>query len=116
MGIEQADTPDSMRRALERPSDTAGHADPVRTDPERQTAAHRLYRDLVDHVYGKTHDAWVQGLPDLRATWGKIEEKYPERTRLAPRTVSARTPARAANCPTDSGPVSGPVPRSIAIT
>jgi hypothetical protein len=58
----------------------------MRTDPEWRATVHRLYRVLVEHVYGKAHDAWVQAVPDLRSVWGKIEEKYPERTGQTPRT------------------------------
>lgn len=86
MRIEETESPDAAHRARERPADATDRADPMRTDPEWRATVHRLHRVLVDHVYGKAHDAWVQALPDLRATWDKIEEKYPERTRHSPRT------------------------------
>ncbi len=86
VGIEETESPDAARRGLERPAEATDRADPIRTDPEWRATVHRLYRVLVDHVYGKAHDAWVRALPDLRAAWEKQEEKYPERTRVIPRT------------------------------
>jgi hypothetical protein len=86
--IDEAEAPDAVNRGLERGTGTgtAADADLMRTDPEWRGTVHRLYRVLVDHTYGKTHDAWAQALPDLRALWEKQEEKYPERAQVTPRT------------------------------
>jgi hypothetical protein len=77
------------------PADAA-RTDAVLTNAEQRAAAHRVYRDRVDHTYdlarieagaeSQAHDAWAQALPGLRATWEEHKEKYPERSRVAPRT------------------------------
>ena len=84
MAIDSAEPPDAVRRDPGPAS--ADRADLMRTDPEYRATVHRLYRALVDHVYGQAHDAWVRALPDLRAVWEKQEEKYPERSRATART------------------------------
>jgi hypothetical protein len=81
--IDRAERPDALRRGRE-PGDP-GPADPIRADPQWRAVVHRLYHALVEHRYGLAHDAWVRAVPDLRAAWDKQEEKYPERTRAAPR-------------------------------
>jgi hypothetical protein len=60
--------------------------DDVLTNAAQLKAAHLHYRDLVDNAYGKPREAWAEALPELRAAWEKHEEKYPERSRLTPRT------------------------------
>jgi hypothetical protein len=60
--------------------------DDVLADPTQRTTVHLQYRELVDNAYGKPRDAWAEALPELKAAWEKHEEKYPERSRLAPRT------------------------------
>jgi len=97
------------------PSDGARtHA--VLAAPEERAAAHRLYRDRVDHTYDVTRieagedagardadseareaeapeatdaggrDAWAEAFPGLRAEWEKHEREFPERSRSAPRS------------------------------
>jgi hypothetical protein len=82
--IDEANAPDAIRHGPER-STGAERTDPMRADPEWRAAAHRLYRVLAEHEYGRAHDAWARALPDLRAAWEKQEEKYPERTQPTPR-------------------------------
>ena len=86
---------DAVRPARNRSADAAPAAgDDARSDTAlpgtaERAAASRRYRDLVDDAYGtargeRARDA--QALPELRDAWGKHEEKYPERSRPAPRT------------------------------
>ncbi|MGD0701115.1 MAG: hypothetical protein ABSA02_14650 [Trebonia sp.] len=56
------------------------------TNTAQLKAAHLHYRDAVANAYGKPRDAWAEALPQLRAAWEEHEQKYPERSRLAPRT------------------------------
>jgi hypothetical protein len=73
------------------PSDGA-RTDAVLTAPEERAAAHRRYRDKVDHTYDVTRieaeepeagPAWAEALPGLRAEWEKHEREFPERSRSA---------------------------------
>jgi hypothetical protein len=72
-------------RPAGRAADGAGHGSAA--DAERKAIAGRLLRVLADHVYGAARDAWAQALPDLRAAWENHKQRYPERSRLTPRTT-----------------------------
>ena len=53
-----------------------------------QIAAHLQYRETVS-VSVRAADgraAWAEALPQLRAAWEEHKERYPDRTRAAPRT------------------------------
>jgi hypothetical protein len=81
---------------IDRPDDgdTPDDVPARRADPDAapllalkaRVAAHSLYRFTVEEVYAAARDAWSEAVPGLRSAWEKHEEKYPERTRLAPRT------------------------------
>ena len=91
-GGERGDTlPADSSDADGAPSDDA-RTDAVLAAPEERAAAHRLYRDRVDHTYDVTRieaeepeagDAWAEALPGLRAEWEKHEREFPERSRSA---------------------------------
>jgi hypothetical protein len=91
-GGERGDTlPADPSDADGAPSDGA-RADAVLAAPEERAAAHRLYRDRVDHTYDVTRieaeepeegAAWAEALPGLRAEWEKHEREFPERSRSA---------------------------------
>ena len=52
-----------------------------------QLAEHARYRDTVDAAYqAATRDAWARAVPELRAVWEDHKQRYPERSRAAPRT------------------------------
>src|SRR5215831_464765 len=55
-------------------------------DPADRLAEHTRYRGNVEQTYGAAPDAWAEALPGLHSAWEEHVEKYPERTRLAPRT------------------------------
>ena len=55
-------------------------------DPAERSAEHTRYRGNVEQTYGTARDAWAEALPGLHSAWEEHVEKYPERTRLAPRT------------------------------
>jgi hypothetical protein len=82
-----ADPTDRADRADRGDHGDAG-ADPDRSavlaDPARRVAEHRMYRALVDHVYGKARDAWAEAVPQLRASWEIIKEKYGHEERDEP--------------------------------
>jgi hypothetical protein len=64
----------------------------VLADPERLVAEHRSYREIVGRDYAAaardqwTDDRWTEAVPELRAAWEKINEKYEyaERDETAP--------------------------------
>jgi hypothetical protein len=76
-----ADAPERDNAPVDDVPASVAHANPT-----QRTAAHLQYRELVDNAYGKPRDAWAEVLPEMEAAWEKHEEKYPERSRLAPRT------------------------------
>jgi hypothetical protein len=84
---DTADATDRADRADRGDHGDAG-ADPDRSvvlaDPARRVAEHRMYRALVDHVYGKARDAWAEAVPQLRASWEVIKEKYGHEERDEP--------------------------------
>jgi hypothetical protein len=55
-----------------------------------QIAAHLRYRETVSVTLQAAADraAWADALPRLRAAWEDHKERYPERTRAAPRTAA----------------------------
>jgi len=55
-------------------------------DPAERSAEHTRYRGNVEQTYPVARDAWAEALPGLHSAWEEHVEKYPERTRLAPRT------------------------------
>jgi hypothetical protein len=92
---------DAAHPARNRPADAAPDAasasgddapgDAALPGAAERAAAHCRYRELIDDAYGtargaQARDAWAEALPELRDAWGKHEEKYPERSRPAPRT------------------------------
>ena len=70
-------------------ADAARH--PARPGPpdgeERLAITRRLHRVLIDHTYGVARDAWAAAVPHLRAAWENHKERYPERSRVPPRTT-----------------------------
>jgi hypothetical protein len=57
-------------------TDGRGDANGVLADPERLGAEHRAYRAIVGRDYGVARDQWAEAVPELRAAWEKIKEKY----------------------------------------
>jgi hypothetical protein len=53
-----------------------------------QIAAHLQYRETVSVTVraADARAAWAEALPQLRAAWEEHKERYPDRTRAAPRT------------------------------
>ena len=55
----------------------------------RRVVEQRLYRALVDHAYGTARgptaqDAWAEAVPELRASWEILKEKYGYEERAEP--------------------------------
>jgi hypothetical protein len=72
------DQPEPSVRENRRIDDTDGdaEADGVLTDPARLAAEHQTYRAIVVRDYGAARDQWAEAVPELRAGWEKIKEKY----------------------------------------
>ena len=89
MAVDRADEGHAADRPAEPPADAAARPGEANrgAEPERQAIARRLHRVLVDHAYGVARDAWSEAVPHLRAAWENHQERYPERTRPAPRTT-----------------------------
>ena len=85
MGIDRADDGDARDRGPARRADPGADAMPL-LDPAERSAEHTRYRGNVEQTYGTARDAWAEALPGLHSAWEEHVEKYPERTRLAPRT------------------------------
>ena len=85
MGIDRADDGDAPDRGPARRADPGADATPL-LDPAERSAEHTRYRGNVEQTYGTARDAWAEALPGLHSAWEEHVEKYPERTRLAPRT------------------------------
>ncbi len=82
VGIDRADDGDAPEfRPGRRAAIDAGPP----PDHGEQAAEHARSRSIVDETYA-LRDAWVQALCGLRSAWEDHEERYPERTRPAPRT------------------------------
>jgi hypothetical protein len=64
------------RRIEDNDSDSRAGAGAVLTDPERLAAEHQTYRASVGRDYGAARDQWAEAVPELRAGWEKIKEKY----------------------------------------
>ena len=88
LGLDRVEDGDGLRHSDGSATVDGGGA-AVLADPERRAAVHRLHHAIVDHTYGVARDAWARALPELRATWERLAEKYPERARAAP--AAART-------------------------
>ena len=85
MGIDRADDGDAPDRGPARRADPGADAMPL-LDPAERSAEHTRYRGNVEQTYPVARDAWAEALPGLHSAWEEHVEKYPERTRLAPRT------------------------------
>jgi len=85
VGIDRADDGDARDRGPARRADPGADAMPL-LDPAERSAEHTRYRGNVEQTYGTARDAWAEALPGLHSAWEEHVEKYPERTRLAPRT------------------------------
>jgi hypothetical protein len=85
VGIDRADDGDAPDRGPARRPDPGADATPL-IDPAKRAAEHTRYRGNVEQTYEAARDAWAEALPSLRSAWEEHVEKYPERTRLAPRT------------------------------
>ena len=85
MGIDRADDGDAPDRGPARRADPGADAMPL-LDPAERSAEHTRYRGNVEQTYGAARDAWAEALPSLHSAWEEHVERYPERTRLAPRT------------------------------
>jgi hypothetical protein len=97
--IERGDA-DASRHGRDQPDPTNGenrrdahpHADAhpggdagaVLADPVRLAAEHQAYRAIVGREYGTAPDHWAEAVPELRAAWEKIKEKYGYEEREAP--------------------------------
>ena len=78
----------TSRREPEAPDATVRPEEKAPVSRADQIAAHLQYRETVS-VTVRAADgraAWAQALPELRAAWAEHKERYPERTRAAPRT------------------------------
>ena len=78
----------TSRREPEAPDATVRPEAKAPVSRADQIAAHLQYRETVS-VTVRAADgraAWAQALPELRAAWAEHKERYPERTRAAPRT------------------------------
>jgi hypothetical protein len=95
--IDHADDPDEPAHARETPSGSGTpDARDARTGPDapdapdirqRQLAEHARNRATVDAAYqAAAKDAWARAVPELRAAWEDHQQRYPERSRAAPRT------------------------------
>ena len=85
MGLDRVEDGDNGVAIRHGPASVDGGT-AVLADPERRAAIHRLHHAIVDHTYGVARDAWARAAPGLRAAWASHVERYPERTREAPRT------------------------------
>jgi hypothetical protein len=85
VGIDRADDGDAPDRGPARRADPRADAAPL-LDPADRAAEHTRYRGNVEQTYAAVPDAWAEALPSLHSAWEEHVEKYPERTRLAPRT------------------------------
>ena len=85
MGIDRADDGYAPDRGPARRADPGADAAPL-LDPADRAAEHTRYRGNVEQTYAAARDAWAEALPNLHSAWEEHVEKYPERTRLAPRT------------------------------
>src|SRR5215475_2614047 len=55
-------------------------------DPARRSAEQTRHRLTVEQTYAAPRDAWARALPGLHSAWEEHVERYPERSRPAPRT------------------------------
>jgi len=85
VGIDRADDGYAPDRGPARRADPGADAAPL-LDPADRAAEHTRYRGNVEQTYAAARDAWAEALPNLHSAWEEHVEKYPERTRLAPRT------------------------------
>ena len=84
-GIHETDAPCPAETAAD-----CGHApaDGL-AEPGRRDAEQRMYRALVDRAYEAAHgptakDAWAEAVPELRASWEILKEKYGHEERAEP--------------------------------
>lgn len=85
MGIDRPDDGDTPDDVPARQADTDTDAAPL-LDRVARMAEHIRYRSTFEDISAAARDAWNEALPILRSAWEQHLEKYPERTRLAPRT------------------------------
>jgi hypothetical protein len=87
--LDEGDVPDPTDTvrvpAQDRPDPPARRDAPA--DQERLATVRRIHRVLVDHTYGVARDAWAEAVPHLRTAWENHKERYPERSRVSPRTT-----------------------------
>ncbi len=87
MGIDRPDDGDTPDHAPDRVDGRGDGRDAAPLlDPAARIAEHAGYRATVEQVYAAARGAWADAVPGLRSAWEQHEEKYPERTRLTPRT------------------------------
>jgi hypothetical protein len=81
------DAPQTPRRP-DAPENRETPADTEAPDlRQQQLAEHARYRQTVDATYQEAaRDAWAKAVPDLQAAWEDHKQRYPERSRAAPRT------------------------------
>jgi hypothetical protein len=75
-GHNRPDRPESADRESQTPDDADSDSGGVLTDPERLALEHRTYRAIVARDYNAARDQWAEAVPELRAAWEKIKEKY----------------------------------------
>jgi len=85
VGIDRADDDDAPDRGPARRAGPGADATPL-LDPAERLAEHTKHRLTVEQTYAAARDAWAEALPSLRSAWEEHVERYPERSRLTPRT------------------------------
>jgi hypothetical protein len=85
VGIDRADDGDAPDRGSTRRADPGADATPL-LDPAERLAEHTKHRRTVEQTYAGARDVWAEALPSLRSAWEEHVERYPERSRLTPRT------------------------------
>jgi hypothetical protein len=76
VGIDRPEDSDAVDHRPDRPDHPTEPSDAALADPQQLAGLRRSYRARVDHAYDTARRGWTEVLPDLRATWDEITEKY----------------------------------------